>query len=194
MANPHHTSMTFCCGGERRVVVRMCTSHCCLSNSKHPGLKTFRVGQMQLQERSRVLRFASGKAADPGSTHVPLRASRLLGLLLCLASLSHFFLSHRLSLFRRGDGEGAVVYASALLPRPHDAFPRTGEDLFRLIDQCFGDERGHLYPGDSALCRDVLFAPSSYFSSAANRPASPTSSRSDGAHPRLFEFLPLHRV
>ncbi len=46
---------------------------CHSASRKHPGLKTYRIGQMQLQEKSRVLRFATGKSADPASEQVSRR-------------------------------------------------------------------------------------------------------------------------
>lgn len=130
-----------------------------------------------------------------GSCGSPVARRRTLGVptspYVRVASLACFFVSPRClitcpTVVVEMERELSVTQALCSVAPP-TPLPRTGDDLFRLIDQCFGEERGHLYPGDSALCRDVLFAPSSYFSSAANRPASPASSRSDGAHPRLFE-------
>jgi hypothetical protein len=48
-----------------------------------------------------------------------------------------------------------------------------GADLFRLIEQCFGDAHGHLFPGDSVFCRDILFAPAALFPSSS-APLAPT--------------------
>jgi hypothetical protein len=55
-----------------------------------------------------------------------------------------------------------------------------GADLFRLIEQCFGDAHGHLFPGDSVFCRDILFAPAALFPSSS-APLAPTVVPADGA-------------